>query len=143
MRLFTKPRTADATAWWQRKSMRAGRRCHASARFPYEQDYGGLCYPTHSPERRRMDGARRWYANKGFKKPAARSRSGQRQPDGGASSLVIFPIDKANFSSVGARDLLCEGEAYTAAGWLGCVERHKQVLAVGDSQAAVFNENLD
>jgi hypothetical protein len=42
-----------------------------------------------------------------------------------------------------ARDLLCEGEAYAAAGWLGCVERHEQVLAVGDAKAGVFNENFE
>ena len=55
--------------------------------------------------------------------------------------LTIFAIDKLNLAAMRARNLLRQHQAHAAAGWLGRIERHKQILSVGDAQAAIFNRD--
>ena len=54
-------------------------------------------------------------------------------------SRPILTINEAYLATMRASDLLRERQTYAAAFWLGGVERHKQVLGIGNTQAAVFN----
>src|ERR1700688_2774563 len=54
-------------------------------------------------------------------------------------SWSVFAIDQPDLTAMSASNLLCECESDAAAFWLGGVKRHKQVLSVGDTQAAVLN----
>ncbi len=64
---------------------------------------------------------------------------GDGEADGGAGAFAVFAVDEADFAAVGAGNLLRERETDTAALWLGGVEGHEEVVAVGDAEAAVFN----
>ena len=49
----------------------------------------------------------------------------QGQADRGACAGAVFAVEEADFSAVGAGDLLRQGQAYTAAGRLSGVEQTK------------------
>ena len=53
----------------------------------------------------------------------------------------VLTIEQPDFAPMRARDLLRQRQAHAAALGLGGIERHKQVLGVGDAQAAVVDSH--
>jgi hypothetical protein len=59
----------------------------------------------------------------------------------GAGARAVFAVDEADFTAMSAGNLLSQRQPDAATGGLSRIEGYKEILGVGDAQAAIFNAN--